>query len=614
MSTTTSAPATRSALLGGGFLLGEAGSAEVFTPEDFSEEQRQIYATADQFVSNEVVPTIADQEAKKPGVARELMEKAGELGLLATLVPEKFGGLELDLTSQLIVAERIGRYASFSTTYGAHSGIGTLPLVYFGTEEQKRRYLPKLISAEWIAAYCLSEPQAGSDALAARTHAELSPDGKHYLLNGEKMWISNGGWADLYTVFAKIDGKKFTAFLVERSWKGVRPGAEEHKMGIRGSSTTPLVLDQVEVPVENVLGEIGRGHIIAFNILNLGRVKLGAACVGGCKEILATSIRYANQRKAFGKPIGNFGLIQHKLAEMAVRLYATESLTYRTSGLIDRQRGEHSWDDPAAASQALAAIEEYAVECSITKVYASEALDYIVDEGVQIHGGYGFHQDYAVERCYRDSRVNRIFEGTNEINRLLTTGMLLKRAAKNRLPLMPAIEAAAKAVSQNSFPEAADGPLANESSLLGRAKQVMLFCAGVAYQRYQSELEQQQEISAAIGDMAMEIFAAESALLRAGKLLGEGRGEAAAQMTRVLVEDAVAAIERHATTALAACAEAGNLDQQLAAVRRTLQHRPVNTVSLRRAIAGRLRAAERYVVATSEPPLCPPPTRSEPRA
>jgi alkylation response protein AidB-like acyl-CoA dehydrogenase len=597
MSTTiSSAAVTRSSLLGGGFLLGEVSAEEAFTSEDFSEEQRQIYATADQFMTNEVLPTIAEQEEKKPGVARKLMEKAGELGLLATLVPEKFGGLELDLTSQMIVAERIGRYASFSTTYGAHSGIGTLPLVYFGTDDQKQRYLPKLITAEWIAAYCLSEPQAGSDALAARTRAELSPDGSHYILNGEKMWISNGGWADLYTVFAKIDGEKFTAFLVERSWKGVRPGAEEHKMGIRGSSTTPLVLDQVQVPVENVLGEIGRGHIIAFNILNLGRVKLGAACVGGCKEILAAAIRYANQRKAFGKPIGDFGLIQHKLAEMAIRLFAMEAVSYRTSGLIDQRRGDLSWDDPQAARQALAAIEEYAVECSITKVYASEALDYIVDEGVQIHGGYGFHQDYAVERAYRDSRVNRIFEGTNEINRLLTTGMLLKRAAKNRLPLMPAVEAAVKALSQNSFHETGQAPLAAEKNLLSRAKQAMLFCAGVAYERFKEELGQQQEVTAAISDMVMEIFAAESALLRTEKLLAQGRGEAAEQMTRVLLQDAVGGVERHAAAALAACAEGAALDQQLGAVRRALQHRPVNAVELRRAIAARLRAAEKFVV------------------
>jgi len=598
MSTTISNPAaaTRSTLLGGGFLLGEVSAEEVFTPEDFSEEQRQIYSTADQFMTNEVVPTIAEQEEKKPGVARALMEKAGELGLLATMVPEKFGGLELDLTSQMIVAERIGRYASFSTTYGAHSGIGTLPLVYFGTEGQKQRYLPRLITAEWIAAYCLSEPQAGSDALAARTRAELSPDGRHYILNGEKMWISNGGWADLYTVFAKIDGEKFTAFLVERTMKGVRPGAEEHKMGIRGSSTTPLVLENVQVPVENVLGEVGRGHIIAFNILNLGRVKLGAACVGGCKEILAETIRYGNQRKAFGRPIGEFGLIQHKLAEMATRLYATESLAYRTSGLIDRRRGSLSWDDAGAARQALAAVEEYAVECSITKVYASETLDYVVDEGVQIHGGYGFHQDYAVERAYRDARINRIFEGTNEINRLLTMGMLLKRAAKNRLPMMPAVEAAVKAVSGQDFADASEGPLAAEKNLLSRAKQATLFCAGVAYQRFREELEQQQEISAAISDMAMEVFAAESALLRTEKLLARGRGEVARQMTEVLVEDAASNVERQAVTALAACGEGAPLDQQLKAVRRTMQRRPVNAVGLRRTVAARLRTVERYVI------------------
>jgi Acyl-CoA dehydrogenase, C-terminal domain len=356
------------------------------------------------------------------------------------------------------------------------------------------------------------------------------------------------------------------------------------------------VLDQVQVPAANVLGEIGRGHIIAFNILNIGRVKLGAACVGGCKEILAATIRYANQRKAFGKPIADFGLIQHKLAEMAIRLYAIESVAYRTSGLIDQRRGDLSWEDPAAARQALAAIEEYAVECSITKVYASEALDYIVDEGVQVHGGYGFHQDYAVERCYRDSRVNRIFEGTNEINRLLTTGMLLKRAAKNRLPLMPAVEAAVKAVSQNRLEETSEGPLAAEKNLLSRAKQVMLFCAGVAYERFKDELDEQQEVSAAISDMVMEIFAAESAVLRTEKLLARGRGEVAEQMTRVLVEDAVGSVEWHAATALAACTAGVALDQQLAAVRRTLQHRPVNAVELRRAIAERLRAAEKYVL------------------
>jgi hypothetical protein len=356
------------------------------------------------------------------------------------------------------------------------------------------------------------------------------------------------------------------------------------------------VLENVKVPAENVLGEIGRGHVIAFNILNLGRVKLGAACVGGCKEILAETIRYSKQRKAFGRPIGDFGLIQHKLAEMAIRLYATESLCYRASGLIDRRRGSLSWDDPGAAGKALAAIEEYAIECSIAKVYSSESLDYIVDEGVQIHGGYGFHQDYLVERAYRDSRINRIFEGTNEINRLLTMGMLLKRAAKNRLPLMQAVEAAAKAVTRGERAEPQGGPLAGEKDRLKRAKQVALFCAGVAYQRFQEALEEQQEISAAVSDMVMEIFAAESALLRSEKLLARGRGETARQMTQVLVDDAVGNVERHARLALAACGDGAQLDQQLAAVGRMLQDRPVNAVKLRRAIASSLRAAEKYVI------------------
>ena len=419
MSATISTSTDLAPPAGGGFLLEDLASPAVSTPEDFTEEQLQIAATADRFMNEEVFPQVEEYEKQKLGLARSLIAKSGQLGLLGVLVPEEYAGSEMDLTTSVIVDERMGRYASFSTTHGAHSGIGTLPLVLFGTEQQKQHYLPRLVTGEWIAAYCLSESHAGSDALAARTRADLSPDGKHYILNGEKMWISNGGIADLYTVFAKVDGEKFTAFLVERSTEGLQPGAEEKKMGIKGSSTTPLVLTNVAVPVENVLGEIGRGHVIAFNILNLGRLKLAAACIGGGKDVLAESIRYAKQRKAFGQPIADFGLIKHKLAQMAIRLFEMESLVYRTCGLIDARLAQVSWQEDQAAQKALMSVEEYAVECSITKVNASEALDYIVDEGVQIHGGYGFHQDYAVERAYRDSRINRIFEGTNEINRSL---------------------------------------------------------------------------------------------------------------------------------------------------------------------------------------------------
>ena len=456
-------PAEIPTLAGGAFLLETA--EDVFTPEDFSEEHRQALATADRFVTEEVLPIAERYEEKEEGLSRKLLEQCGELGLLSILAPERYGGLELDLTSQLVVAEALGRYESFSVTYGAHSGIGSLPLVFFGTDEQKQHYLPAMATGERMGAYCLSEPHAGSDALAARTKATLTGDGKHYVLSGQKMWISNGGWADLYTVFAKVDGEEFTAFLVERAFEGVRPGAEERKMGIHGSSTTALYLDDVKVPVENVLGEIGRGHIIAFNILNIGRLKLGASCVGGCKEVLTASIAYAQERKAFGKSLADFGAIQHKLAEMAIQTYVAESVSYRIGGLIDQKLADVSWDDADASKQVLGGIEEYAIECAIAKVVGSEALDFVSDEGVQIHGGYGFHHDYAVERAYRDSRINRIFEGTNEINRLLSVGMLLKRAAQNRLPLMPAVMQLIPQLSSGESMESqpAEGPLGAEA-------------------------------------------------------------------------------------------------------------------------------------------------------
>src|ERR1700726_4390685 len=498
---------------GGSFLLAASTPEEIFSPEDFTEEHRAIARTTEEFWNKEVAPNVDAIQHQEPGLAISILRKSGQLGLTAVIIPEKFGGMEMDLTSAMIVAEGVSKDGSYSGWHGAHTGIGTLPLLLFGTEEQKQRYLPKLATAEMVAAYCLTEPQAGSDALAAKTRADLSPDGKHYILNGQKMWITNGGAADLYTVFAEVDGEKFTAFLVERKFPGVQPGAEEKKMGIKGSSTTPVYLDKVPVPVENVLGEIGRGHIIAFNILNLGRLKLGAFATGGAKEMLRQSLQYAKDRKAFGKSIAEFGMIQHKLAEMSIRIFAAESMTYRVGGLIENQLEGFSWDQPSAAQTMLKAVEEFAAECSYIKVFASEMLDYVVDEGVQIHGGDGYSQEYAVERAYRDSRINRIFEGTNEINRLLATGMLLKRAQRGQLPLVEAVKKLQAEILAG--PSLAEGD--EDSRLVANAKKVTLFALGVAFQKYMAALEEQQEVLAGITDIAMNAFAMESTLLRTQK-------------------------------------------------------------------------------------------------
>ena len=462
--------------------------------------------------------------------------------------------MEMDLVSAMIVAEGVSKDGSYSAWHGGHTGIGTLPLLLFGTEEQKQRYLPKLASAEMVAAYCLSEPQAGSDALAARTRADLSADGSHYILNGQKMWITNGGGADLYTVFAKVGGEKFTAFLVERAWPGVNPGAEEKKMGIKGSSTTAVYLDNVKVPVENVLGEIGRGHIIAFNILNLGRLKLGPFAIGGAREVLRVSLKYAKERKAFGKSIAEFGMIQHKLAEMAIRIYAAESMSYRVVGLIEDELKGFSWNDADAGQKMLKAVEEFAAECSYIKVFASEMLDYVTDEGVQIHGGYGYHQDYAVERAYRDSRINRIFEGTNEINRLLATGMLLKRAQRGQLPLVEAVKKLqAEILSGPSLASNGHGgAFSAEAALVVNAKKVALLALGVAYQKYLATLDDQQEVLAGITEIAMNAFAMESVLLRTQKLAAHGKGENAADMCAVFIREAMDTVESSARTVLAA--------------------------------------------------------------
>ncbi|MEO7142446.1 MAG: acyl-CoA dehydrogenase family protein [Bryobacteraceae bacterium] len=581
---------------GGAFLLGEVAPGDIFTPEDFTPEHRAIARTTDEFWNKEIAPRLQEIRHLTPGVAAGILKKSAELGLTAVVIPERFGGMEMDLTSMMMVAEGVARDGSYSAWHGAHTGIGTLPLLLFGTEEQKRKYLPKLASAEMIAAYCLSEPQAGSDALAARTRADLSPDGTHYILNGQKMWITNGGYADLYTVFAKIGGEKFTAFLVERKFPGVTPGAEEQKMGIKGSSTTAVYFDNVPVPADNVLGEIGRGHIIAFNILNLGRLLLGPFAVGGAKDVLAVSIRYAKERHAFGKAIAEFGMIQHKLAEMAVRIYAAESTTYRVIGLIEAELDGFSWEHPDAARTMLKAVEEFAPECSYIKVLASEMLDYVVDEGVQIHGGYGFHQDYAVEHAYCDSRINRIFEGTNEINRLLATGMLLKRAQRGQLPLVEAVKKLQAELLSGPAP-AANGGAGEANRLIAAAKKTGLFVLGAAYLRYQNSLEEQQEVVAGITDILMSAFAMESASLRAQKIAASGRSaENAIEMSTVFAQEAMETIETTARCVLAACSEGDELRTQLAVLRRFTKREPVDTIGLRRKIAARLLQAGRYAV------------------
>src|SRR5580704_572883 len=533
---------------GGAFLIEEFSPGEVFTAEDLSQEHLAIARTVDEFWANDVEPHLQAIRQQKPGIALNILRKSAGLGLTAVAIPERFGGMEMDLASVMIVGEHLGRDASYGSWHSAHTGIGTLPVLFFGTEEQKQRYLPRLATAEILAAYALTEPLAGSDALSARTRADLSPDGKHYILNGQKMWITNGGAADLFTVFAKVGGEKFTAFLVERSFPGVSSGAEEHKVGITGSSTTAVYLDNVPVPVDNLLGEIGRGHVIAFNILNIGRLKLGPALVGAGKNVLAVCLKYSKQRKAFGSPIAEFGAIQHKLAEMAIRIFVAESMAWRVVGLIEDQMHVASAESAGGLTQELKAIEEFAAECSMVKVYAAEMLDYVADEGVQIHGGYGYHQDYMVERVYRDSRINRLFEGTSEINRLVITGMPLKRAARGQLPLLEA----ARAVLHHTGPQVdVESPDA-ELRLLRNAKKIALLTLGVAHEKHGVQLEQQQEIIMNLSDIIMEVFAMESSLLRSRKLAATGAGGNAADACAVYLRDAMGKIELASRTVLSA--------------------------------------------------------------
>ncbi|MCL4514649.1 MAG: acyl-CoA dehydrogenase family protein [Firmicutes bacterium] len=579
---------------GGSFLIEPGDPQQVFTPEDFTPEHRMIAQTAADFVEGEVAPHSEELEEQKPGLMAELLKKAGELGLLSSDIPEAYGGMELDKVSTTLVTENLVAGGSFAVAHGAHTGIGTLPIVFFGTEEQKRKYLPDLATGQKIAAYALTEPGAGSDALAARTKAVLSSDGKHYLLNGTKQFITNAGLADLFITYAKIDGEKFTAFIVERDTPGFSTGPEEKKMGIKGSSTRSLIFEDARVPVENVLGEIGRGHVVAFNILNVGRFKLGAGCVGSSKYALKQAAKYALERSQFGLPIAKFGLIQQKIARMATATYAAESVVYRTAGLLDAGlEGKHE------GPEAVKAIEEYAVECSINKVLASEVLDLAADETLQTFGGYGFTQEYPAERIYRDARINRIFEGTNEINRLLIPGTLLRRAQKGQLPLIQAALGLTREVMGMTPPQP-DGTVLGEQKLaVEMAKKAFLQVAGTAVQKYMDKIDREQEILGWLADMAIQIFAMESAVLRAEKALGRvGAGNAALMMdlAKAYVDETVPQLETTARATLGSIAEGDELRTHLSVLRKFTRYTPTGVVATQRRIAERILDAGGYAV------------------
>jgi alkylation response protein AidB-like acyl-CoA dehydrogenase len=571
----------------------EAPAGDPFTPERLSDEHRLMAQTTDEFVDQEVMPALDALEAKDWTVARALVKRAGELGLLGVNVPEEFGGLALDKISSLIIAERIARAASFATTYGGHANLCILPLVLFGTREQQQRYLPRLVSGEHVGAYALSESGSGSDALAAKTRATNAPDGS-WRLNGEKMWITNGGFADVIIVFAKVDGEHFTAFIVERAFPGVSSGKEEHKMGLHGSSTTPLLLQDAQIPAGNVLGEVGKGHKVALNTLNFGRFKLGAMSVGGCRAAIGDAAGYAAQRSQFGQPIAQFGAIKHKLGEMSARTYAIESLVYRTGGLIEGMIAE-----PHGGADTARAFEEYAVEASIAKVAGTETLDYVLDENVQIHGGNGFVRDYAAERYYRDARVNRIFEGTNEINRLLIPGMLARRAVKGEVPL---IAAARRLQDELLTPPSLGaiergGSLDDEQQMVAAFKKVSLMVLGTAMQTYADKLPDEQEVLGYAADIIIDTYAAESAVLRARAAADSRLDNSAmhAVAARLIVNDSALRIEQAARNALAAMAQGDTLRTLLAALRRFLKITPINTVELRRLLADAIVDRRRYI-------------------
>lgn len=590
---------TMNKVIGGSYIIEEVDYQQIVTPEDFTEEHRMIAETTEDFVAGEISPHDEEIEKLNYELTVEKMRKAGELGLLGAEVPEAYGGLGLDKVSSTLINERLTKASSFALSIGAHVGIGTLPIVYFGTEEQKQKYLPPLASGEKIAAYCLTEPSSGSDALGAKTTATLSEDGEYYILNGSKQFITNAGFADVFIVYAKVNGKDFSTFIVESTMEGLSVGLEEKKMGIKGSSTCPLILEDVKVPVENLLWEVGKGHLIAFNILNIGRFKLAAGCVGASKDTIEIAAKYANERTQFGRKISSFPLLGKKLADMNTKTFVLESMVYRTAGLFDVGLAEVDLSSPQVGYQSAKAIAEYQLECSINKVFGSETLDFVVDEGVQIHGGYGFIQEYRVERNYRDSRINRIFEGTNEINRLLIPGTLVKRAMKGELPLMQKAMALQSELMEPIPSQQFEGTLDQETHLLKMAKKIFLMAGAQAVQKYQMKLEDEQEILSHLADMMISVFAMESALLRTRKMIdraGEDKANLAVLMTTVFIHDEFNKIETWAREALASMEAGDTLRTQMSILKKLTRKLPVNTMGLKRQIAEKVIEAEKYVL------------------
>lgn len=584
---------------GGSFLIDDITPEQVFTPEEFTDEHKMIAKTTEDFVHDRVFPYIEKLENHEFEHSVRLLKEAGELGLLGADVPEEYGGLSLDKISSALIAEKMSQAGGFAISHGAHVGIGSLPIVLFGNEEQKKKYLPALATGEKLAAYALTEPGSGSDALGAKTVAKLNEAGTHYILNGEKQWITNAGFADVFVVYAKIDGEHFSAFIVERDFPGVSTGAEEKKMGIKSSSTRTLILQDAQVPVENLLGEAGKGHIIAFNILNIGRYKLGVGAVGGAKRAFEITVKYANQRQQFKTPISQFNLTKEKFATMASKIYATESSVYRTVGLFEERMGRLSEQEINDGKEVAKSIAEYAIECSLNKVFATETLDYVVDEGVQIHGGYGFMQEYEIERAYRDSRINRIFEGTNEINRLLVPGTYLRKALKGELPLMQKAQSLQEEIMMLMPEEPSDEPLAQEKYLVRNAKKIALLAAGLAVQKFGPAIEKEQEILVNIADIVSNVYAMESATLRTEKNIakdGVDKHKQKLLYTQIFCQEAFNQIEQDAKETLIAAVEGDNLRMMLSALRKLTRHTPVNVIALKREAAEKIIEAEKYVL------------------